>query len=1189
MSASLIVANTTALEKHPILGPIFALCSEATSGHPAVFIVATAAFEAHTRADRAAQQRSYGSITDGSTSLWEVLLCQLRCCQLFDLRHRAINESLCRLTSALDDATVEEHVPPLDVPVLSAPPSFCARGFRALSGSEGGGPATQDHCDVDRDQLLKLVVHDRCALDVLASCCREWVQRQSGDGISDDAAALPSWAAPAPGPGGGGDGSTARPDPRIPTSESAEPGLWRFLAYESIVEPIASLLKGERTGAHRGQEWDFAEDEASPLVLPHKWVPLVELFAVVGHSDRDGGTGRDVAEDTAPEEEVAAASSSVVLSEFFGAVSTAPADKPNGPELVRVSRVVAHCHCALLLACAWGKSLPTDAALPDYGDVGVLFAPSARAPLACEALFELAVAHVRTVAQGALPLHPEAVTPIARGDSDGGFGANTAVAPAKPKAAAALVPAKSWWDRLDRFDYDEPTQPAGLGGPRLEELRAMRGGGADGAALAACLAARLLEDLAWPAALQPWFVAQHGAPTGDGASGGGSGGDGARLTACLLPWAASDRGVAIKGSASGSAFGSGSGYALAVGRFARATAFLLDCAGAAAAARPHDVALDDGFDASGRSVALLALQEVREALRFGQPIEAAEEAAPASPLSTSPRDWPASRTAALEAECAAAAAEEEGASFQSSALAARALPSGAAAREVALGGGDQSLLAFVLDPTAADAPRDLSLHALRVAVAAARAIAAVGQAERLRPPLDLIFGGAEGSGGNDLRWEAVSRPLSFAPDGGDDNDGDEGDGPVHPSQRETRRRSLSGFNPSFNLRASLDLGAKAKAKAKATLLKATVSPLSKKASPAKEESAAAASSPPSPAEASIPEAAVELRGLLQRLFDDAARDEWLLGPQSARSLQPPKAADQSPYKAPKRPGRRVGEWSLSERAAQAAKLEAVHALATALDAAAAAHHRHTARWESPGLRGNVGKDRAWLWWAASLGWPAVAREAHCLALLCAGGQDDRALDILTAGHATGSGDSDESVGSTGGGGCGGDPADGGASATVSLCTLVLFVCGFRVTSTIRALEVDRSGRLLQLLAALDASECSAVAAAAAERKRSLPALRVCGPVAMETVSHEGTLALLAFAHHALEGAAAAVRARDVAGGGGGGGGDSVGVVTEESVRRLASEASDTRALLASVLEGLRRLGKSQGKSQGKKEKPSEEN
>ena len=152
--------------------------------------------------------------------------------------------------------------------------------------------------------------------------------------------------------------------------------------------------------------------------------------------------------------------------------------------------------------------------------------------------------------------------------------------------------------------------------------------------------------------------------------------------------------------------------------------------------------------------------------------------------------------------------------------------------------------------------------------------------------------------------------------------------------------------------------------------------------------------------------------------------------------------------------RQQSEWASSDLEAQTVKLSSIAAFARALSGTPAAD--------------------------SDVDWAAEFEAIVVLAQLCAGGQDDGALDRFMQAP---------------------------LSASETLRQGVLFVCGARIGATLEALERDRSGQLGSLLAALDARVCMEVADATQARKCQ-SALLASAHVCMDTVSHDGTLAIL---------------------------------------------------------------------------------
>ena len=189
---------------------------------------------------------------------------------------------------------------------------------------------------------------------------------------------------------------------------------------------------------------------------------------------------------------------------------------------------------------------------------------------------------------------------------------------------------------------------------------------------------------------------------------------------------------------------------------------------------------------------------------------------------------------------------------------------------------------------------------------------------------------------------------------------------------------------------------------------------------------------------------------------------------------------------------RFADWSLEEQSSQRGRSAAVYRFALALP----------------------GPDK----------WADEARASHFLALVCVGGMDDVALELLpTLANAALAGEA------------------------------VLWACGSRVAETVRALEGD--ARLSPILAALDAGAIAEVMGRTAERGGRFSE-REGYAVAMEAVSHDGTLALLAFVNQAM-----CFRGRSS---------------LLDPPLSVAAEAGDISELLRSILEGLKRLGRSSG-------------
>jgi len=152
--------------------------------------------------------------------------------------------------------------------------------------------------------------------------------------------------------------------------------------------------------------------------------------------------------------------------------------------------------------------------------------------------------------------------------------------------------------------------------------------------------------------------------------------------------------------------------------------------------------------------------------------------------------------------------------------------------------------------------------------------------------------------------------------------------------------------------------------------------------------------------------------------------------------------------------RQQSEWANSDLDEQTTKLATIAAFAKALSGTPVA--------------------------GSDVDWAAEFEAIVVLAQLCAGGQDDGALDRFVRVP---------------------------LSASETLRQGVLFVCGARIAATLEALERDRSGQLGPLLAALDAGACMEVADGTQARKCQ-SALLASAQVCMDTVSHDGTLAIL---------------------------------------------------------------------------------
>jgi hypothetical protein len=743
---------------------------------------------------------------------------------------------------------------------------------------------------------------------------------------------------------------------------------WNLLAEEDrdVSDDDAGKTTRELT---LGDTDDHLSDKK--LRLPQGWVPLLDIFATLDNAAPSPSEA--TASSTVPGEELALAG---LLSQIHGdedliveggsmdpgipakdlqqhqqqQLENPPGDSGDVIDKVdRVSRVVAHSYCAVHLAHSWAETLEhsshgvTQKCTPLDGIrtfIPPLFRGSSLANQNRDGvqlhvgleLLELSLAHVEALAQNNIPRTAPWHLPFDQEILPEGKEIDE-VDDGKDEVLASSSLSESRWDK-GFFDYDIPAG-GHVGLPSTSEHSLIVC--ARTRSLAACLAVRIFEDVVFRALL-PFFKSQRQPEA-----------EGSRLTLSFFPWESrsscwyrhveeeEEEGVSRTGENKPLDRNKEACRDTHSTRARMACCVilgLLRCATPLARSAASSDDDDDDDDDAGSG---------------GESGGGSKGGSEGGDVDGESKDLLAEVYHCLVEQQTLVyngkkedltGQQAEGTLQDSFAGRAHLGEKASVVRELISTGGDVLLAAVAVKPTLNHLPNVGAIQLMKVVFCTTTAIFAVREDHHLRPPLGALLDAST------FPWEQVGRPLelrgrSFPAE----CVVDEGLASQKKSETDTPATSLLGSPLKHGTFSGLHLRSTLSGKVASTLKR---QPSSTLRSPA--TNTATTSS------------VVSFRRLIDTLFVSAVR-------------------------APSSGGRKGGakrhtsEWTAEETEAQALKVRSIYQVAASLSEGGVVAAKNS----------NLSH---WLGWLGAVDWVEEARVQHAFALLCTGGQDDKALEIV---------------------------------------------------------------------------------------------------------------------------------------------------------------------------------------------------